>query len=610
MCAINGVTEKNEAVIRAMNEATTHRGPDQSGTYFSPDISFGHNRLSIIDLSERGRQPMQSADQQLTIVFNGEIYNFRELRKELEGRYSFVSQSDTEVILAAYQTWGAESFKKLRGMFAFAIRDHRRRETVIVRDPVGIKPLYYSVQHSTLFFSSEIKGLLAAGIPRRLSFEALHHYLRLLYVPGPLTMFADILKLPPGHYGIWKDNQLSLVEYVPHTHPEPLTRPFNAIAQELREVVQTAVTRQLISDRPLGVYLSGGIDSSVVLDCMTATHKDIETFSVGFDLGADEQREKFNADFDLARRTARYYQTRHHELRIATHDVPTLFEKAVWHMDEPISNPTSIAMQALADYTKQDVAVALAGDGGDELFGGYERYRTSVRMDYWQTLPAGLRRIFSFGTTMKKLNTARGLDRYALFMFQKDATVNRILGDSRKGDDTATRAYLDRYFQNSSTADATAQLMDADRQTWLVDFALMLADKMSMSAGLEVRVPLLDQEVIEFAARIPRAYKVNMSGTKQILKAAFRGRIPDFLLHQPKRGWFAPGAKWLRNTEVQSFARALLSQGYYAPTQDIFDWSEISSMLEQHIAKKAYHLNTLWALMTFQNWARAYKVVV
>ena len=609
MCAINGFNFKNKELILRMNQSTSHRGPDGTDFFVDEQVSLGHNRLSIIDLSSAASQPMRSNSGRFTIVFNGEIYNFQDLKRELASSYSFKTDSDTEVILAAYEKWGADCVKKLNGIFALAIWDKDREEIFLARDHVGVKPLYYFHDGNKFIFSSEIKSILIHDIPRILNRDAFNHYFRLLYVPEPLTMFKSIYKFPAASFGILKNNKLTITKYWEVQSGDYFTESKSQLAEDLRERVAKSVKGQLISDRPLGIYLSGGIDSSAVLDCVSRVRSNIDTFSVGFELSADEQKEKFNQDFELAKKTAAYYGTNHHEVLLTQQDVLDLFDKAVWHMDEPISNPTAISMMKLAGFTKGKADVVLGGDGGDELFGGYERYRLSLAASYYQKTPSVVRRAISFGRNLKKLNTPPGIERFAMFIFQKENILQEVIKKDFLDSAVTKEFFKERYF-GSLNKNFEEDFMDTDGKTWLVDFALMLTDKMSMSSAVEARVPLLDKDLVEFSARIPLSYKVNLFNTKIILKEAFKDRIPKFLLNQPKRGWFSPGAKWLRNEKIYSMAMDILSKNYYKETKLLFNWEELELILKRHYDKKEYNLNILWAILTFQIWAKIYNVRV
>ncbi|MBI2627845.1 MAG: asparagine synthase (glutamine-hydrolyzing) [Candidatus Niyogibacteria bacterium] len=611
MCAINGFNFKDEKLIVQMNAVTRRRGPDGTGVFTDEGISLGHNRLSIIDLTDAASQPMQNNDGNLVIVFNGEIYNFLELKRELAGSYQFKTLSDTEIILAAYQKWGAECVKKFNGIFAFVIWDKLKRELFLARDPIGVKPLYYFWDSRKFIFSSEIKAILEHNVSRVLDKEAFNHYLRLLYVPEPLTMFEGVRKFPPASYALLKNNKFTTYNYWDLKTKEKFFGTNKKLAVELREKVEQAVKSQLISDRPLGIYLSGGIDSSVVLDCVAKVRDNIDTFSVGFNLKEKEQKEKFNADFNLARRTAEYYGTNHHEVLLSPQDVLDLLDRVVWQMDEPISNPTAIAMMKLAEFTKNKADVVLGGDGGDELFGGYDRYRLSLAANYYQKLPKLFRgAIAKFSQKAGKLNVPAGIERYALFMFQKDEILRKSISEEFL-DFNLTKNFFNKKFKfNDRSAAFEEILMEVDRKSWLADFSLILTDKMSMAFGLEARVPFLDKNLVEFAAKIPLKYKISLFNNKIILKEAFYGRIPNFLFNQPKRGWFSPAAKWLRYPEMQKMIKEVLSENYCESTRRIFRWRKLQDIFEGHCFRGEYNLNIIWAILTFQIWAKQYKIQI
>lgn len=609
MCAINGFNFSDRGLIARMNAANRHRGPDETGVFAEDGISLGVNRLKIIDLSALAAQPMQSFDGQEVIAFNGEIYNFKELKNELKSFYPFRSESDTELILAAYRKWGKDCVKKFNGIFAFAVYDRSRREIFLARDQIGVKPLYYYLEGGKFIFSSEIKSILEHEIPRRLNREAFSHYLRVLYVPEPLTMFESIYKFPQASRGFFKDGKLSIEKYWSAEPGNHIGISKEHVEEELRNRLERAVKAQLISDRPLGLYLSGGIDSSVILQNMAEARGSIDTFSVGFDLKESEQKEKFNADFELARRSAAFFGASHHEVLISPNEVWELLEKAAWHMDEPISNPTAVAMLKLSEFSKGKADVVLAGDGGDELFGGYDRYRLSLAASVFQKLPFFLRTPFNLNPRFKKLNTPAGVERFILFMFQKDAILNQAVSPQFL-DTGISKSFFEKKYFNKVSLDLKPEevLMNIDRQTWLVDFALILGDKMSMANGVEARVPFLDKDLVEFALRIPLKHKIGLFDTKIILKSAYKGRIPNFLLSQPKRGWFSPAAKWLRIDEICNNAEEVLSEGYCLESREVFNWHGLRNIFEKHREGKEYNLNILWAVITFQLWASRFNI--
>ena len=567
-----------------MVSALSYRGPDADGIFAGKGISLGHNRLAVIDLSADANQPMFSAENDLVIVFNGEIYNFKELKKELEGGYAFKTKSDTEVILAGYKKWGKGVAARLNGMFAFAIWDKRDNSLFCARDHAGMKPFYYFWDGTKFIFASEMSAILTHPVPRTLNREAFNHYLRVLYVPEPMTLLKNIYKLPPSHTLVLKDGALTAEAYGQEPAAKSGLSYADAVAAVRQKTIE-AVERHLVSDVPVGVYLSGGIDSSTVLFAMSQVRKNIKTFTIGFGLGEGEESTKFNSDAELAKKTASFFGTEHHEVVVSAQDVLDSFGQVVRHNSDPISNPTATAMYSLAKFAKEKVTVCLTGNAGDELFGGYERYRRALLARY------------VLGRS----------DLFARFMFIKDPLLERVLAPRFFVPDRPVKTYYARYLAG---ADAAEALMHADERSWLPDYFFMLSDKMSMASALEERMPLCDKELAALARSLPRRYKVDLFGTKKVLKDAFKDDLPEYLFNQPKRGWFAPAAKWLRNPEFSRFARDVLSPGYYAGTTSLFNWPAVAQMLEKHIDKREYNLTLLWAIITFQTWAREFKIEV
>lgn len=611
MCGINGFNFSDENLIVKMNKKTKHRGPDGTDFFVSDKISLGHNRLSIIDLSEDAKQPMFDNDRKLVIVFNGEIYNYQELKKELSSFYNFKTKSDTEVILAAYKKWGEESVKKLNGIFSFAIWDNKKEELFLARDHCGVKPLYYYLDDEKLIFSSEIKAILEHNVDRVLDFEAFNYYFSTLFSPEQFTLFKGIKKFPAASYAFYKNNKLEIKKYWEIKEAKRVKGSKNKIAKELKKNLGESVKKQLISDRPLGVYLSGGIDSSCIVDCVSRERDNIDTFSIGFDLRENEESDKFNKDFNIARETAAFYNTNHHEVLVTQKDVLDFFEEAIWHLDEPVSNPTIIPMIKLSRFTKsKGIDVVLGGDGGDELFGGYERYRLSLISSYYQRLPFFIREIFNKYGKFGKLDIKDGASRHALFLFQKEKDLREVINKEYLNSESLEKYYQKKYYSNNNFSFFEEKFMDVDRQTWLKDESLLRSDKMAMANGLEARVPFLDKDLIEYANIIPRRYKLNIFDKKIILKKAFKRNLPQFLFKQPKRGWFSPAAKWLRYPEVYKMAQEILSKDYYKETKDLFIWDNVDKILKAHYNKEKYNLVLIWSLMTFQVWAKKFGVKI
>ncbi|MEK9153438.1 MAG: asparagine synthase (glutamine-hydrolyzing) [Patescibacteria group bacterium] len=614
MCGINGFNFKNENQIRKMNLLTSHRGPDGTRFFCDDEISLGHNRLSILDLREEASQPMFSGDGNLVIVFNGEIYNFLEIKSELQKDYNFKTDSDTEVILAAYQKWGSRCLNRLNGIFAFAIWDKEKQELFIARDHLGVKPFYYYFDGDKFIFSSEIKSILAHPVERRLDQEALNIYFRLLYIPEPHTPWKNIFKLPPAHFAVLKNGKLEIKQYWKISHFDCLSDE-----QEIKGLIKghfkEAVSRQLISDRPLGIYLSGGIDSTAILGRVSELRsKPAQTFTVGFEVES-EHRAKFNADFELARKTSRFFKSEHHEVMLKARAVADNFEKVVWHGDDLVSNHTQTAMYVLSGMTKNHADVVLSGDGGDELFGGYDRYYLNYTLDRIQRLPKALRENFLAKFLFKlsgkqnlydKLNIEPGIDRFLSFMSQKEADLSFLQKDFNQPE--ATRNFIGKkFFSSGEKLDFTKKMQYLDIKTWLLDDALNRSDRMSMAHGVEQRVPILDKEMVELSMAIPPSFGMDgQKSGKRIFKESLREYIPDFVYNQPKRGWFSPVAKWLRS-DLKGWAYDILSPGYNPETEAYFDFAKVRKILDRHISGEKYALNPIWPLLTFQAWFKLFK---
>lgn len=587
MCGINGFNFPNPELIKRMNTATQHRGPDETDFWVGDNVSLGHNRLSIIDLSPRGAQPMWDEKREVVIVFNGEIYNYQELRGELERDYQFVSSSDTEVILNAYKKYGFECVKKFNGIFAFALFDTRTKELFLARDHVGVKPLYYFYDGAKFIFSSEVKGILGHDIPRTVDRDAFNLFFQVLYVPEPLTMFQGIKKLPPAHYAILKSDGQFRIERFWQTLEHPIKTSYTDTVQEIRETFRDSVQHQLISDRPVGIFLSGGLDSTAVLGAAVEFHTGpIKTFSVGFKDSIDAK--KFNADIELARGTAKHYQTDHHELFVGPMDLWNEIEKIAWHLDEPNFNPTAGAIYLLSRYAKQSVAVVLGGDGADELFGGYPRYYYSRLM----------------GMFLSNEN------RVLRFLAQKSDHLTRILSPQIYQPTQAVENFRQRYFSNGRhTSNFENYFMHIDREGWLVDESLMRTDKMTMAHGLEARVPILDYRLVEFSEQIPARWKFSLWQNpkkfqgKKIWKDAIQSYLPDHILDQPKRGWFTPMAKWVRGDLREPVAEILNQAKAHS---DYFNADGIETMWQKHLSGEVYNLNSIWAVVMWQLWYNQY----
>ena len=541
------------------------------------------------------------------MIFNGEIYNYRELKSELEQKGDvFTSASDTEVLLSAFARWGEALFPKLNGIFAFAIWDQQEKKLTIVRDQIGVKPLYYNWDGTRFAFSSEMKALLELGIPRTLDVDAMNTYFRLLYVPAPQTMFTQIKKLPPGHVLTVQAGKMNIRQWWKLTEGETIPYYQDAV-DGVRERALTAVRRQLISDRPLGVFLSGGVDSTSVLALMRQVDgsSTIKTFTVGYE--HTDEAKKYNEDARLAALSAKHFGTEHHEHIMTSQDVLGCLQDVARHMDEPVANHVQTSTYLLAKFAKPSITVALGGDGGDELFGGYPRYWYAAIAERFTHLPRSVQssvkallRAAGRSSIAERLNVSASLERHLSFVAQKEDVISRILPSSINNS-ALMRTALEPHF-SAAWQDRVNQLMAADLATWMPDESLVRTDKLAMAHGLEARVPLLDPDLVSYASRIPSAWKVQgRNQGKRVFMDAMHGLLPSHVLHQEKRAWMSPMSKWIRGP-LQPFVREVLSPAFGGAPADLINFSAVQELFEEHLSKQAYHLNAIWAVVSFQLW--------
>ncbi|MFN7954695.1 MAG: asparagine synthase (glutamine-hydrolyzing) [bacterium] len=623
MCGIAGFvrpaggrdTDDATATLGRMSATLRHRGPDDSGVWTDGTAGLAHQRLAIIDLSPAGHQPMASEDGRVHIVFNGEIYNFLELRRELEEQgFAFRSRSDTEVIVQGYRRWGADVFSRLRGMFAIAIWDTAERRLILARDRVGKKPLYYALHDGCLVFGSEIKAILAfPGIPRRPNLEAIHHYLTLQYVPSPWTAFEGIHKLPPAHTLVLEARgEPKLAAY--WSLPDPRStrpRPRAELIAELVEQLREAVRLRLISDVPLGAFLSGGVDSSAVVAMMAqAGVGRVKTFSIGF-------REAEYDETRWARRVAERYGTEHEEM-IVEPDAVDVVPKLVWHYGEPFADSSAVPTYYVSQMARRHVTVALNGDGGDESFLGYPRYERCWKRDRSGPPSVPLRRlagalvhlvppftaripVVRIVRRVLKTWTATPVELYApSIVYFRDEDKLTSYGDSlRPLLDRSTLALLDPYF--AAAPSLTGGASWADLHTYLPDDLLVKVDVASMAHSLEARSPLLDHALMEWAATIPVADKL-AGGLKSLLKEAMEPHLPHDLLHRPKMGFGVPIDHWFRR-ELEPMARDVLLDAT-ARRRGLFRPRWVEATIDQHVSGRYSHHIRLWAMLMLELWFR------
>jgi asparagine synthase (glutamine-hydrolysing) len=638
MCGIVGAINWGDAAhLAEMNDAQAHRGPDDLGLWETrlPDGAFvglGSRRLAILDRSPAGRMPMATSDGRLTITYNGEVYNYPTLRRDLEARgYRFRSRSDTEAVLYLYQEYGAESVRRLVGMFAFAIWDDRRKELFLARDHFGIKPVYYCHQGRRLAFASEVKALLCLPeMPRRMNLQALNQYMTFLWVPDPLTLFDGIMKLPAGHWARYRDGELELTRYWDCTFP-PADHRFEAdeagLAEGLRERFADAVKSQLLSDVPLGCFLSAGLDSSSIVAAMRgAGAQPIRTYTVAFP-PRYRRGETTLDDTRVARRTARHFDCEHTEI-VVEPDVVALLPKLVYHMDEPVADPAIIAAYLINHEARRAVTVLLSGVGGDELFAGYRKHAAYALAQTYQRIPAALRRNVIEPLTLrlpamrgtpakgyvrlaKKMARSGGLAPRDYFLMnstylteaQKAALYTPAL-NSRINGGLAWSAHLE-HFERVSDADFLNQMLYVDAKAFMVSLNLTYNDKMSMASSVEVRVPFLDWRLAEWVAwNVPPGLKLHNGTTKYILREAMRPVLPAEVLAQKKAGFGAPVDAWLA-TDLREMVDDLLGEANLR-RRGLFDAKAAKQLIDEHRAGRDDWSLQIWQLLTLELWMRAF----
>ncbi|MBI5742133.1 MAG: asparagine synthase (glutamine-hydrolyzing) [Nitrospirae bacterium] len=617
MCGIAGcsfalIQDNPEAYLQKMNDVMLHRGPDDGDFFFDNDVALCHRRLSIIDLSSDGRQPMQSADGKFTIVFNGEIYNFLELRKELQGKgHQFRTKTDTEVLLSAYREYGVECLQKIRGMYAFAIWDISRKELFLCRDRIGKKPLYYYYDGESIAFASEIKSMLQIPcVHKVIDPTSVIDYLKYLYVPHPKSIYKNIFKLEPGHFLIYKKGKINIDQYWDIDFSKPLNWNAEDIAGQLLAIISDSVKTRLISDVPLGAFLSGGIDSSAVVALMAGTLEGpVKTCTIGFDESAHNEAE-------YAKEFSRQYGTEHHEYYIRDNaDIDEVIKKLVWHFDEPFADSSMVPTYHVCRVAREIVTVAISGDGGDESFGGYEKYsidriENRVRSIVPHVLLNALcsvfngsekgftKKIYSLSSTAK-LSPAEGY--YITNTFFPDDLLGRVLSDVMKKEtgDYNPGEHTLRYYNRANGDDHFSKILYTDLKSFLPGDILVKVDRMSMANSLEVRSPLLDHKVIEFAAKVPSMLKVKGKSKKIILKEAFGKILTSEIMNRRKHGFEVPLDNWFR-VELKHMAYDyLFSKDYMS---DFFNVPEIMEIWEKHRMHKANYGTVLWSLFMFSLW--------
>ncbi len=640
MCGIAGIIHSDGRpvdcqVLKRMTDTLVHRGPDDEGYYINRDdlggmgakwqygpgngnVGLGHRRLSIIDLAS-GHQPMANADETIWIVFNGEIYNFPALRKELSQKgYRFQTRCDTETIIYAYEEWGDDCVSHLRGMFAFALWDQRRRRLFIGRDRLGIKPLYYFWDGSTFLFGSELKAILAfPGISRDINPQAMADYFALLYIPAPKSIFTNIVKLPAGHSLTLEEGTLQQKQYWDLRFQPNQSLTESQWCECLVEKLREAIELRLVSEVPLGAFLSGGIDSSAVVALMAGMMTSpVKTSSIGFD------DSRFN-ELPYAREMVERYRTDHNE-RIVRPDALEALDRLTWHYDEPFADSSALPTYYVSQMTRQSVTVALSGDGGDENFGGYRRYfydvlenrlRGYLPRQFRQHVLGSLAAIYPKADWLpqifraKTLLTNLSLDPLAgyynsMSWFGKDKTGIFSPAFARTIGEYSPSALFEQYGRESGTSDPLSRIQYVDIKTYLVDDILTKVDRASMAHSLEVRVPLLDHEFMELAATIPSGLKLKGREGKHVFKQALRPYVSSNILDRPKQGFSIPLKNWLRQDLKPVFESTVFLNDN--AVMEYLDRQRVSELWEAHQSGMRDYATELWAILFFAQWHKKY----
>lgn len=629
MCGITGIVAFNEigrvntVNLMAATEILHHRGPDSQGVFDNGHVGIGHRRLAILDTTDAGNQPMYDATGRYVLAYNGEIYNFKELRQELIALgIEFRSDSDTEVLLNLYIKYQEDCLSRLNGFFAFAIYDQHLDELFIARDRIGIKPVLYLLDEDKFIFASEMSSIMAYRPVVEMDFDALYLYLQLNYVPGPLTMIKKVKKLQPGHYLTLKSGKLEIKRYyqIPYESTEPTQLSYSGQQIRLKELLEKSVDRRLISDVPLGAFLSGGIDSSILVGLASKATSHLNTFSIGY------KDEPFFDETHYAEQVARHFGTEHTTFKLSNQDIFDNLYNILDHLDEPFADSSAIPVYILSRQARKHLTVALSGDGADELFGGYNKHRATYRaiaggatvsliskLNFlWEALPKS--RNAPFSNKIRQLQRfASGLkldprERYWYWAsLAKGSSAGNLLVDrnsTKAGQESEQikNGYLD-YLSDPNNLNDT---LYTDMHLVLANDMLTKVDLMSMTNSLEIRVPFLDHEVVEFAFQLPSDSKVNGTMRKRILQDTFRELLPAQLYNRPKKGFEVPLLKWLRTDLKHLIDHDLLGDGF-VKDQGIFRSNEIGNLKRQLFSSNPGDSHArIWALIVFQWWWKKY----
>ena len=615
MCGIVGAVTNEHGnlpsleVADRMCKVIEHRGPDDQGIYYEKGVFIGMRRLSIIDL-ESGHQPIHNEDKTIWTVFNGEIYNFRELRKELEQKgHTFYTHSDAECIVHSYEEYGEECFNKFRGMFAIAIWDERKRRLVLGRDHLGKKPLFYTCINGLLAFGSELKSLIQLPMfSKELSTDSIRDYLLFGYIPTPSSIFKDVCKLPPAHYLIYDLKNIKVKKFWELSFQEKITGSCESLSEQLEEKLSEAVRLRLVSDVPFGAFLSGGIDSSIIVSLMAKQMSmPVKTFSIGF------KEEEFSELSD-ARVVASHIGSEHYE-EVVEADAISILDELVWYFDEPFADSSAIPTYLVSKMAAQHVKMVLSGDGGDEAFGGYDRYKKYLTIEKIRKLGANnaskaLRGVSLFSPHGVKARLDWLSQRVAMpypdsylsgVAICKPDIANELLCGSN-----IEKRYgaLGDLFAREYQSNPLDSIIAGDIKSYLLDDILVKVDRMSMATSLEARAPLLDYKLMEFAASLPVEYKINKNVTKFLLKKTSEKYLPASILRKRKQGFAIPLAEWFRTTLKDMMFDVIGSQSFRE--RGVFDVDVTRAILEKHVNNEGDFSEPLWSILVFELWARKY----
>ncbi len=626
MCGIVGIADERQTKaqltppIQAMNGAIVHRGPDDHGTFVEHGIALAMRRLSIIDLSG-GDQPIWNENRSVMVVFNGEIYNYKELTAALTRRgHTFRSRSDTEVLVHLYEEYGPDCLNHLRGMFAFAIWDLEKRRLFIARDRLGIKPLYYHLYRGCLIFGSEIKSIVRhPDVFASLDLEALNDYLTFKYVPAPRSLFAGIQSLPPGHLMLWQEGHLKIERYwevaFDRCQIDEGGRQISdhEALEQLSHHLHESVRLRLRSDVAFGAFLSGGVDSSLIVAIMSRlVDEPIKTFSVGYDTaGADDE-------LPSARAVARHCRTEHHEIKIVASDFATLAERVIWHMDQPIADQATVATFMLAESARRHIKVVLTGEGGDEIFAGYARYSGERAARAFSLLPQGAKDALLRVSNNVPGNRRAKLALYALCqreevarftnwfpLFNQDAKQAvlspQLRAQFHRG---SSNTVYERLLRETTARTPLHRMLYVDTKHWLPDFLLLRGDKLTMANSVEARVPLLDHELVEFASSLPPKMKLRGRQGKYLLKKLALRYLPASIVYQKKRGFPIPVSQWISG-ENREFVCDLLTPEILS-RRGLFDLQAVERLMTEHQSGFANHSDLIWGLASIEIWHRLF----